>query len=145
MPGSSLFTPHALAALREAQRQSMPNVAYVLVRALVREPGAVVRQTWTLDRSFPCRLSSQRADELADETRRQNIETMALSYPVEEVPLDGTELVIVVGDDTQGDAPFTRVFRVMGAKVEKTFETRRQATVTTQDVPSDVDPANYIP
>ena len=145
MPGSPLFTPHALAALREAQRQSMPNVAYVLVRSLVREPGAVVRQTWTLARSFACRLSTQRADEQADETRRQNIETMSLSYPVEEAPLDGTELVIVVGDDAQGDAAFTRVFRVMGAKVEKTFETRRQATVTTQDVPADVDPIDFIP
>ena len=70
---------------------------------------------------------------------------MSLSYPVEEAPLDGTELVIVVGDDAQGDAAFTRVFRVMGAKVEKTFETRRQATVTTQDVPADVDPIDFIP
>lgn len=144
MPGSSLFTPEALASMRQVQRDAMPQTAHVLVRAIAREAGAVARQTWTLARSFACRLSRQTAEERSDDSRRQGVNANTLSYPYDEAPLDGTELVIVVGNEGQGERAFTRLFRVLASHGEKTFDTRRSALLTTHDVPNDVDPVDFL-
>jgi hypothetical protein len=145
MPGSPLFTPQAIAALRRAQTDTMPHLCYVLARTLTREPGAVTRQGWAVARSFACRVSGMQAGERLDDTRRQEQIVASLSYPVTEAPLDGTELVIVVGDGTHGDRAFVHLYRVAGARAEKSFETRRVAGLTDVDVPRDVDPMDYLP
>lgn len=145
MPGSPLFTPQAIAALRQAQTDSMPHVCYVLTPSITREPGAVARQSWTVTRSFACRLSRQTTEERVDDSaRRQGAASMTLSYPYSEAPLAGDETVIVVGDEQFGETAFSLVLRVSTSSIPKSFETRRAATVTTLDAPA-IDPAAYVP
>lgn len=145
MPGSGLFTPEALASLRQAQLDAMPLVAYVLARAIVNEAGGVKRQSWALARSFPCRLSRQAAEERADDSRRQGVNANTLSFPYDQAPLDGTELVIVTSTEEHDERAFVRLFRVLATQGEKSFDTRRVALLTTQDVPADVDVADFLP
>lgn len=143
MPGG-LFTPEALATLRAQQLDAMPQTAYVLTPTNAIEAGGVARPTWALARSFFCRLSRQTSEERSDETRRQGVNDNSLSFPYDQPPLEGNELVIVVDDGTVDGPAFTRVFRVLSTQAEKTFDTRRVALLTTSDVPG-IDPDDYIP
>lgn len=142
MPTSSIFTPEALALLRQQQRDAMPDVCYVLTPTIVRAAGAVASATFVVSRSFACRVSRQAVAELGD-TRRTQQRTFQLSYPFNEAPLNGDETLIVVGDGESGPA-YTRVLRISGAEREESFDTMRAAAVTDQDVP-DIDPDDYIP
>jgi hypothetical protein len=143
---SNLFTPDALAILRQMQRDTMPATIHVLTPTLVKEPGGVARATWAKTRTMNGRISRQVAEtrESGDAGARFPVRTFVLAYPHDAPPLDGTECVIVEGGDEHGTPRFVHVLRVTAPNIGSPFATRRTATASDLNVPSDINVADFI-
>jgi hypothetical protein len=124
-----MFTPAIVDQLTAWQRSNMPDRALIYARTLTREPGGVMRESYTYVRTDACRLSMPLATEGNQDGTLTPGYTWTLARPADAVPLDGTERVVIM--HANGGSTLVRV---LAEKGHRTYQTVKKSDVTMSGV-----------